>query len=392
MATTTVNALPDTEFTSSDSVWATARSATASDSIDASGTTMLIGATSTLGYSIYRVGLKFDTSAIPSDAILVSAQINLYPDSHTATHTVNVVSYTPTADPWTTDQFDEFGTTSLGSRVFYTGNTGASFAIGVDTAAITKAGTTHLGLIGENDRANSAPTGDYYGTFRTVDYGGGSTFWPRLSVNWTPATQTHTPSLVGGTSGIHSPTLAESVTATPSLVGGTSGTFTATLQNAGGIMSPDFNGVSSGTFAANFSVGGTAIIGNSALIGTGGGVFGSSTGTRPRLIGPFYALVYGTLSEGSYSTLSALLRRSGDEPIPLTNAVSVDVKVTDQDGATALNWTSCTIVSAADAEVTVNVSDTALAGVLTADVVWRITWDGGVTYVPTATHTMGVFS
>ena len=50
------------------------------------------------------------------------------------------------------------------------------------------------------------------------------------------------------------------------------------------------------------------------------------------------------------------------------------------------------IVSTADAEVTVNISDSALADVLTADVVWRITWDGGMPYVPTATHTMGVFS
>lgn len=384
MAVSTFTAVADTILLANGGSFSGSRSAT-------TGTVFPSDPTASVGYpgggatNINRLALAFDTSSLPSDAVLVAASLWVYPTAHTAAHALSVVPLTPDAGyPFAAGDFDSFtlGSTEYGQRSFTVGAVGSDYRITLDTAAVTKAGTTYLGLISGGDQSNTEADAKL-STIRTVDYGGGSTFWPRLEVTWFPATQTVSPTLAGQAGGVLSSASSESVTVGPTLAGQAGGVLTPAASNAGGDVFATLLGVASGVLPPAILVGGVATM-RPGLVGAESGVLGGTAGPRPRLLGPFSVLVEAPLREGDQVTVTALLRRLGDEPIPLGDAVGVDLYATDQDANVVANWGECTVVTAGDGRVSYVFQVDDLEGATSIDVVWRIRWQGGQSLVPTS--------
>ena len=91
----------------SSAVWATARSAAAADAVDAS-----IQAGAIAAYVIYRSGLIFDTSGIPSTAVVSAAKLQMYVQTLLnvggGTHNVRITNGQPTYphDPIVVGDYD----------------------------------------------------------------------------------------------------------------------------------------------------------------------------------------------------------------------------------------------------------------------------------------------
>lgn len=119
-------------------------------------------------YYLYRVFMPFDTSAIPSDATIVSWSLSLYrydagyPFYNANSCTLHILPSTqasPTA--LTTADFDALTFSSKGSKTFASFSNNAYNAIsGTDLTAITKSGYTKFCLTSDRDLNNSAPTGN----------------------------------------------------------------------------------------------------------------------------------------------------------------------------------------------------------------------------------------
>lgn len=388
MAFSTFNAAPDASLSNSGIGFSTVRGA-------ASGVANSIYPYAYVGgqdrgagsYSIYRLGLTFDTTSIPSDAVVTAVTLWLYPTNHTAAQTLHVVAFSSGGSIDASDYGGFTLGTSLGSRAFTVGAINNSYSIALPTSAVVRAGTTELGVICNADQANSSSEIDVsvnlLSTIRTVDYGGGSTFWPRLEVTWFPATQTVSPTLAGQSGGVLSSASSESVTVEPTIAGQSGGVEAPAVSNAGGDVFATLLGVASGILPPAVLVGGVATM-RPSIVGAESGVMGGTTGPRPRLLGPFSVLVEAPLREGDQVTVTALLRRLGDEPIPLGDAVGVDLYATDQDASVVANWGECTVVTAGDGRVSYVFQVDDLEGATSIDVVWRIRWQGGQSLVPTS--------
>lgn len=190
MALTTSTFYPDpnVETTSVDgyfeitgAVWATIRGATASDSVDDSGSPGWFGSYFIAGsYNIRRVMTLFDTSSIPDTDTVSSATLSVYceakasPDGPSA----YVVSSSPASNTGlVTGDYDQFGTTSFASKAYSSFTTSAYNDFSLDAngiANITATGVSKFGLLDGRDFNNSAPTGNNYIQMSMADNAGTS--------------------------------------------------------------------------------------------------------------------------------------------------------------------------------------------------------------------------
>lgn len=160
--------------------WAAARDATdadfaadistaADDNIVVSG---IIGGT----YYVRRADFQFNTAAIPSGDVISSAVVQIRCSTasgfDTGGYDLVALNNTDNANlqsPLATEDFNDFGTTSIGSRDLTDfNNAGAFVALTLtDYAAINKGGVTRIGLRLSGDIDNSTPSG--YNTLRTAN-------------------------------------------------------------------------------------------------------------------------------------------------------------------------------------------------------------------------------
>lgn len=336
--------------------------------------------------SLSRIALEFNTAAIPSDAVVQFVRLRVRPVSHSAGHTLSVVSLTPDSQFGFGDgDFDSFTMGSvLGSRTFPVGAVNNIFDISLPIGALVKGpgARTYLGLVSEGDRANVWINAHL------------STLWMStsmsLEVMWRPAPQGVTPSLLGQGGGVLAPDASEAVSVELPLLGQDGGVLAPSVGNLGGdAVLGEVLGSPSGVLPPALSVGGVSTM-RPNLLGTPGEVVSPTVGIRPRLLGPFSVLLDAPLRQGDRVTLTALLRRTGDEPIPLHEALGVELHATSQAGDPISDWGDCTIEHPGDARVTYVFQVDDLVGVTSLDIVFRVRWRGGQTLVPTAPLTLAV--
>lgn len=151
------------------SVWATVRGASASNTASSSGTTLAIEAyKSGSVYYIDRTFLLFDTSSIPNSATITAATLALYKNataiSNDDSSSACLVSSSPaTNTDIITDDYDQVGTTRFANDVTYASmsiNNWFTFTLNATgLAAISKTGVTKFAVRDKRDLDNTAPTG-----------------------------------------------------------------------------------------------------------------------------------------------------------------------------------------------------------------------------------------
>ena len=179
-----------------DPSWSNTHDATASNYFDNSSNTLVIAQEflhADTNYRLSRSALKFDTSSLPDDAIIDSAELMLYnvyrgAAPYDSDSYVTIVGFTPN-DPstWDANDFDysEWGTTHLTDDLDYndiTVNAYNSFTMNTaGKSYIDPTGPTFLGMRGGHDIANAAPsTTDLEMQFSTVE----SANDPILRITW----------------------------------------------------------------------------------------------------------------------------------------------------------------------------------------------------------------
>lgn len=171
----------DAMWVNTDAVYATCQSDAAADNVYDSGNAYWVGQKT--GYTIYRVGLYFDTSSIPSTAIIENATIYLWllTDNSDTDFDIVVQSGMPTypSDPAVVGDYDESNYSGDGGSVNTStfSATGQYYALTLDATGegwINKGGTTKFLLRSQEDIDASAPTGNEYVEFQTTDYTGTS--------------------------------------------------------------------------------------------------------------------------------------------------------------------------------------------------------------------------
>lgn len=155
----------DSYYFQHNAVYATAQAATAASN---KGSVPAIGQESTAtgpDYFIYRSGIHFDTSSIPSDAAVISATLSLYGLTNSSVNDFNltIVNGSALSNPAVLADYGALlaatasaGTinTSTWSLVAYNDITLNATGLGY----ITKAGTTKLALRSSKDISATAPT------------------------------------------------------------------------------------------------------------------------------------------------------------------------------------------------------------------------------------------
>ena len=149
----------------SDSFATVRGAASASTAVD----DVLVALTSVNGstFRIHRVFLPFDTSALPDNATVSAANLQVYRSDAVATFanadttTLHVVTQTQASDTsLVQDDFDQVSFTSKGSINFADTSDGAYSVITItDMAIISLTGFTKLALLTGRDQGNSQPTG-----------------------------------------------------------------------------------------------------------------------------------------------------------------------------------------------------------------------------------------
>lgn len=189
----------------SNTSWAAARAVADGSSVRSDGALLAGYGSANAGdeftYTIGRGFLFFDTSAIPSDAIINSVTLDLYVTSSvydngtSPTMQVCVVSHNAANTPPTTADFDLIGSTDLATRVNYltwgaNGTTPNAYKTltlnSAGRAAINRGGTTKLALICSADLDNSAPASTKYAGANIISADGANP--PKLTIDWTPGT------------------------------------------------------------------------------------------------------------------------------------------------------------------------------------------------------------
>lgn len=177
--------------------WATIRTSTGNIASD-SATTMGLGITTDVNANQYkslsRVVLLFDTSAIPDEATINSATVELYANSKANSFSEDwatvVVASTPASNTaLATGDYLQTGSTALSGTVATSAITTSAYntwtlnAAGL--AAISKTGVTKLALVLDRDRSDSEPahqtSKDHSVVFQTSD----NTNKPKLVVSYT---------------------------------------------------------------------------------------------------------------------------------------------------------------------------------------------------------------
>jgi hypothetical protein len=117
-------------------------------------------------FYVRRPGLTFDTSGLDDGATISAATLNVYSSAANGADSdgydlVLLNIYGLVSTPLAAVDFNDFGTTSIGSRdLTDLTNKNAVVAITISTlTAINKTGNTYIGMRMSGDIANSTPTG-----------------------------------------------------------------------------------------------------------------------------------------------------------------------------------------------------------------------------------------
>lgn len=183
----------DGDITSTDSVWATARAAS-SGTANAVSTDMYSDAELDGSYYIHRVGLYFDTSSLPDDAVIEQVILRLTPQSKMDNDGSgpSVVSFAPASPSSLADSdFDAFGFTPYASVNSSLLTANVAYEFDLDSSAfsdISLDGITTLGVLMGKDMQDSAPSGINYIDWYTVEASGVDTD-PQLTVVYTSSSE-----------------------------------------------------------------------------------------------------------------------------------------------------------------------------------------------------------
>lgn len=156
----------DSFYTASGTVYATIHDAANANQV-ASGQPLYIGQElqGSNNYAVYRTGLHFNTSTIPSDAAVISATLSLYgnADSSQTDFNLTIVNGSALSNPGVVADYGGLlaatasaGTIGSSSWILSAYNDITLNTVGL--GFITKAGTTKLGLKSSRDINSNVPT------------------------------------------------------------------------------------------------------------------------------------------------------------------------------------------------------------------------------------------
>ncbi len=161
------------------------------------GTVADLGVTSRVGqqtgFYIYRAYLPFDTSFVPSNAIVVSATLSLYGAyvGNSTDFNIDVASSSQVSSPMLATDFSFLNPDVINIDIGRTSSSNVTinqyFSIPLSSANLTQSivpgGITKLELHSSNDELHNQPTNDEYIDFYTNERGSG--YSPILTIVWT---------------------------------------------------------------------------------------------------------------------------------------------------------------------------------------------------------------